>query len=166
MYSPLIEYALLKNNTVLMIRFTGGYDGADADNASLAIIKHLGVEQGRCIKTVIMDLEQVDAMTLRDTDAARRGLYFHHLSKALNLAIPVPEYLAQIDIFAVEPTQAHVRDVYRDRLRRVSQFRQAANLKFIPKSAVTLTLIQAGVPEDEIANSCWLPLDIDGISSP
>ena len=149
-----------------MIRFTGGYDGADADNASLAIIKHLGVEQGRCIKTVIMDFEQLDSMTLRDTDAAGRGLYFHHLSKALNLAIPIQEYLAQVDIFAVEATQDHVRDVCRDRLRRMSRVGQTLDVKVIPKFAVTLTLIQAGVPEDEIANSCWLPLDNDGISSP
>jgi hypothetical protein len=159
------EYALLNNNAVLMIRFTGGYDGADVDNAVLAIIKHLGVEQGRCIKSCILDLEQVESMTLRDTDFARRDLWLRQLQAALGLTGAIHEHLSQIDFCVVEPRLDHLREIYHERLRRVNNKREAVTPTFIPASAVATRLAQAGVPENEVANIFWLTLDKDVASS-
>ena len=125
----------------------------------------VGVEQGHCIKTCILDLEQVESMTLRDTDFARRGLWLRQLQAALGLTGAIHEHVSQIDFCVVEPRLDHVREIYHERLRRVNNKREAVIPTFIPASAVATRLAQAGVPENEVANIFWLTLDKDVTSS-
>jgi len=160
------EYALLNSNAALIIRFSEGYDGADADNALLAIAKHMGAGQARCVKTLLLDFTQVESMTLRDTDVARRALFFSQIGQALDFTgSNLERHLAQLNAFRVEPVADQVRAVFWERLHRIGEARALPfSLTTISASDITAVLIQAGVPGDELTNICWQVLDHPGAS--
>lgn len=159
------EYALLNSNAALIIRFSEGYDGADADNALLAIAKHMGAGQARCVKTLLLDFTQVESMTLRDTDVARRALFFSQIGQALDFTgSNLERHLAQLNTFRVAPVADHLRAVFWERLHRAEARALPFSRTTISASDITAVLIQAGVPGDELTNICWQVLDHPGAS--
>ena len=153
------EYAMLKGDTVLMIRHKGCFEGADTDNAYLEIAASIGAEKMRGVTTVIHNYYDVDSMTLKDTDYAAKAIFFAKMAKALNLTVPLIDYLTQIEIFEIEPSRADIALIYRDRMRRLNSSQHAYMHTVILQDDLKTTLTQAGVTDNDIADICWRSAD-------
>ncbi|MDG1441228.1 MAG: hypothetical protein P8R02_00930, partial [Pseudomonadales bacterium] len=62
------KYVLLKDAEVIVVSHYGKYEGAESDEAMLAILETMSLAEKDRIKVVIQDYSRVREMTLNDTD--------------------------------------------------------------------------------------------------
>ena len=106
---------------VLITRFYGEYVAEEGDKSLLAICRSMTLDERLSIKTVIWDLQDVTAMSLANTDIARATSFERELLKMFEpLVEDVAQHMNGIKIFHIPPNNSAVRDIFRERLARVS----------------------------------------------
>lgn len=111
---------------VLMMKFSGSYFADEADQGLLAIARSMGLDEKFAITTVILDLKDVTSMTLANTDRARVSHWESELFSTFNHPLKdAAAHLAAIEIVNVLPANSMVRNMFLERLARLSSNRRA-----------------------------------------
>ena len=106
---------------VLVTKFYGEYIADEGDKSLLDITKPMTIDERYAIKTVIWDLQDVTAMTMINTDVARVEYFENQLFKLFeHPGKDAAEHLKAIELYHVQPSNSAVDDIFRERLKRVS----------------------------------------------
>jgi len=149
------QYAVLAQGAVLIVRHSGKYEGAEADNATLEVARSLGAETMFGLSVVIHDLAEIESISLQDSDFARRAIFLTKLEKTLGLPMPLKEYLPRLELLIVEPNKKELREIFRERQRRMSHPNLAIMTKTAAANDVNAMLIDRGMTDADIAAINW-----------
>ena len=149
------QYAVLAQGAVLIVRHSGKYEGAEADNAILEVARSLGAETMFGLSVVIHDLAEIESISLQDSDFARRAIFLTKLEKTLGLPMPLREYLPRLELLIVEPDKKELREIFRERQRRMSHPNLAIMTKTAAANDVNAMLIDRGMTDADIAAINW-----------
>ncbi|MGB0691938.1 MAG: hypothetical protein ACPGPD_04460, partial [Pseudomonadales bacterium] len=67
------RFTIIEDLGIGYLKISGAYLGAGADDALLRVLENISAADFMLLKYVIVDLYDVDSMTLEDSDVARRA---------------------------------------------------------------------------------------------
>ena len=106
---------------VLMMKFSGSYIEDEADQGFLTIVRSMKLDEKFAITKVIFDLKNVTSMTLANTDRSRVSHWEAELCSIYNRPGKDPvAYLATIEIYCILPDDSVVKDIYLERIAKLS----------------------------------------------
>jgi hypothetical protein len=107
------------------------------------------------LSVVIHDLAEIESISLQDSDFARRAIFLTKLEKTLGLPMPLREYLPRLELLIVEPDKKELREIFRERQRRMSHPNLAIMTKTAAANDVNAMLIDRGMTDADIAAINW-----------
>ncbi len=113
------RFTIIEDLGIGYLKISGAYLGAGADDALLRVLENISAAGFMLLKYVIVDLYDVDSMTLADSDVARRAHWEKRLFAALEQkGEGALKTAADLKPIVITPGDENVRATYMERLRR------------------------------------------------
>ena len=146
----MFKYAILGDSEVVITSHYGKYEGAEADEAMLAILETMSLAEKDRIKVVIQDYSRVREMTLNDTDMARTSIFRSKLIEHFSVE-KVSVLMSKIVLYFVRPTRPDVLAMHLERTERAHK-PYGAEFSYLVSGSLSSALQEVGVnelPSDE-----------------